>query len=239
LLVLALALPLAAQQHDMANMPGMPEPEPQQASADMQMDHHHMDMGPHMKMTELRPANAADQQRANDIVVQMRSVIGKYNDVKVAEADGFKMFAPQIKHQHQYHFTNYRYAAEAAFHFNPERPTSLLYQDDGHGGMKLIGAMFTAPKNATPDELDARVPLSVAQWHAHVNLCVPPRDQRADMLSPHARFGLRGSIATREECVDAGGMFFPQVFGWMVHVYPWESDPKQVWSVEKQMHHDD
>ena len=236
-LLLALALPLAAQQHDMANMPGMPEAGP--ASADTAMDHHHIEMGPHMKMTELRPPSRDDEQRAHDIVVKTRSAIEKYQDVKVAEADGFRMFAPGIKHQHMYHFTNYTYAAEAGFHFNPEHPTSLLYQDDGHGGMKLVGAMFTAPKNATAAELDQRVPLSVAQWHAHVNLCLPPREQRAEMLQQNARFGLRGSITTREECVAAGGRFFPQVFGWMVHLYPWESDARQVWSVEKQMDHDD
>ncbi len=238
ILVLLLALPAWAQ-HDMDDMPMGNQHGAQQTGADQQMDHHHMDMGPHMKLTPSRPATAADQQRANQILVQTRSAIERYTDVRVAEADGFKQFAPQIKHQHMYHFTNYAYAAEAAFHFNPEHPTSLLYEDDGHGGMKLIGAMFTAPKNATPAELDARVPLSIAAWHAHVNLCMPPRDQRVDMLSPHARFGLRGSIATEQECAAAGGKFYPQVFGWMVHVYPWEADPAQVWSLDKQMHHDD
>ena len=238
ILILLLALPAWAQ-HDMGDMPMGDAKGAQQSGADQQMDHHHMDMGPHMKLTPARPATAADQQRANEILMKTRAAIERYTDVKVAEADGFKQFAPQIKHQHMYHFTNYTYAAEAAFRFNPEHPTSLLYQDDGHGGMKLIGAMFTAPKNATPEELDARVPLSIATWHAHVNLCWPPREQRAEMLGKNRRFGLAGSIATQEACEAAGGRFFPQVFGWMVHVYPWEADPKQAWSLEKQMHHED
>lgn len=237
-LVLALALPVWAQ-HD-----HHPDPEQKDkqtaATADQQMSHHHHDAGPHMKLTPLRPVTQEDRKRANDVVVKTRAAIERYTDVRVAEADGFKQFAPQIRQQRMYHYTNYRYAAEAAFRFNPEHPTSLLYQDDGKGGKKLIGAMFTAPKNATEAELEARVPLSLAQWHAHVNVCLPPREQRQQlwkdaMAGKPVRFGLTGSIATKEECDAAGGTFHPQVFGWMVHLYPWESDPKQVWSLERQL----
>jgi hypothetical protein len=39
-------------------------------------------------------------------------------------------------------------------------------------------------------------------------------------------FGLTGSIATQEACQEAGGQFFPQVFGWMVHVYPYAPPDK-------------
>ena len=249
-LLLALTLPLYAQheQHDMGNMDMGKKAEPEQkdaqtsASADQQMDHHHLDMGPHMKMTPLRPATSADQQRAAAIASQTRAAIEKYTDVSVAEHDGYKKFAPNLKHQKMYHYTNYWYAAEAGYRFNPEHPTSLLYQEDAHGGMKLIGAMFTAPKNATPEMLEQRVPLSVAQWHAHVNLCLPPKgysaeEKRAAMFEKNARFGLAGSITNEAECNAAGGRFMPQVFGWMVHLYPWESDPQQVWSLEKQMDH--
>jgi len=27
-----------------------------------------------------------------------------------------------------------------------------------------------------------------------------------------------------------GGKFLPHVFGWMVHVYPYATDPKDIWS---------
>jgi hypothetical protein len=239
-LTLALSLPLYAQ-HQHHDMGATAEPEQKDAqanaSADQQMANRHMDMGPHMKLTPLRAATKADQERANEIAKQTRAAIGKYTDSKVAEADGYKMFLPNVKHQKMYHFTNYWYAAAASFNFNPEHPTSLLYQDDGHGGLKLIGAMFTAPKNATPAMLDQRVPLSVAQWHAHVNVCSPPKEKRAEIFGKNPRFGLLGSIATQEECEAAGGRFVPQLFGWMVHLYPWESDPQQVWSLEKQMDH--
>jgi hypothetical protein len=39
-----------------------------------------------------------------------------------------------------------------------------------------------------------------------------------------------GSINTKEACNAAGGTFLPHVFGWMVHVYPYETDPKKIWS---------
>jgi len=27
----------------------------------------------------------------------------------------------------------------------------------------------------------------------------------------------------------------PHVFGWMVHMYPWEKTPDEIWSVERQI----
>jgi hypothetical protein len=48
----------------------------------------------------------------------------KYKDYHVALNEGFKIFHPEVP-QKQYHFTNYRYAMQAAFNFNPEHPTSL------------------------------------------------------------------------------------------------------------------
>jgi hypothetical protein len=103
-------------------------------------------------------------------------------------------------------------------------------------GYKLIGVVYTAKKYATEDELDARIPLPIAQGHAPVNLCLPPDDtNQEDVLPASTKFGLRGSIATREECAAAGGRFFPQVFGWMVHVYPFEQNQADIGSVERQM----
>jgi hypothetical protein len=50
---------------------------------------------------------------------------------------------------------------------------------------------------------------------------------------------LLGSITTREACETEGGKFLPHVLGWMMHVYPYESDPKDVWSIDDHdMDHD-
>lgn len=192
----------------------------------------HMDMGPHMAMTAPRKPEPGDKERADQVVEAARKVADKYQDYKLALGDGFKIFLPNVP-QKQYHFTNYTYAFEARMHFNPDHPTSLLYQKNGDG-YKLIGVMYTAAKGASEDELNSRVPLSVAQWHRHVNLCMPPPDKKNEAIGPDAKFGLAGSIASKDACDAAGGKFIPQIFGWMVHVYPFEKNPEDVWSVERQ-----
>jgi hypothetical protein len=243
-----------------AQTPGAPASDPPSASTEMKgMSHHdmetmpmgktdagdnetsvhvmhsmegHMDMGPHMKMTPLRQPKAGDTVRAQRVVEAARRVSKKYTDYHAALADGFKIFLPNIP-QKIYHFTNSGYAIEAQFRFNPEHPTSLLYEKHGDN-YKLVGVMYTAPKSFTEDQLDERIPLSVAQWHEHVNLCIPPIGRRAEMLSPHAQFGLRGSITTEAACDAAGGRFHPVVFNWMVHVYPFGNNQASIWSVERQ-----
>jgi hypothetical protein len=231
--------------HDMSNMKGMSmgndgndnnkDKDDKDTDAGMHAMHSmegHMDMGPHMKMTSLRPAKPGDAERAQQIVEAARKASAKYMDYHVALADGFKIFHPEIP-QKMYHFTSYQFAFEAARAFNPEHPTSLLYEKHGED-YKLIGVMYTAPKRLGEDQLDERVPLSVAQWHEHVNFCAPPADRRAELLSPHPQFGLRGSITTQEACDTAGGTFHPVIFNWMVHVYPFEKDQASIWSVERQ-----
>src|SRR5579863_858918 len=217
---------------DMHDMPGMGNDG--SAHAMHSMEDHHMDMGPHMKITALRDLRPGDQAKADQVVEAARKVAAKYQDYKVALADGYKIFMPN-RPQKQYHFTNYWNAFEARTQLNPEHPTSLLYEKHGDD-YKLIGVMYTAPKEVSESELDARIPLSIAQWHAHVNLCLPPEDKKKEMGGPQPQFGLQGSITTQAACDAAGGKFMPQIFGWMVHVYPFEQKPEDIWSVERQAH---
>ena len=215
---------------DMHDMPAMGNDG--SAHAMHSMEHRHMDMGPHMKMTTLRDLKPGDQEKADQVLEAARSTAEKYKDYRAALADGYKIFLPNLS-QKQYHFTNYWYGFEAGMRFNPEHPTSLLYEKTGDE-YKLIGVMYTAPKNANWNELDKRIPLSIAQWHAHVNMCVPPREKRQEAWGVNPKFGLAGSISTKAECEAADGKFVPQIFGWMVHVYPFEQKPEDIWSVERQ-----
>jgi hypothetical protein len=98
--------------------------------------------------------------------------------------------------------------------------------------------MYTAPKRYTEDELDERIPLSIAQWHEHVNLCFPPADRKREAIPPHAKFGFAGSISTKDVCDANGGRFMPIVFNWMVHVYPMEKSGADVWDVNRGHDHD-
>jgi len=234
----AASMHMVAMQN-MADMDGMtassPAPSAPAASnatiESMQMmDDGHMEHGGHMRMTARRPASTADQQRADQILAALRTAIAPYKDYRVAEAAGYVQFHPEIP-QPMYHFTNYVNAAASGFSFDPARPTSLMYKRVP-GGYELMGAMYTAPAKATDDQLDQRVPLSVATWHLHTNLCIPPSGQRVAWTGPNAQFGLQGSITTAPACAAAGGTFKPVIYGWMVHVWPLETDPSKVWATE-------
>lgn len=192
-----------------------------------QMDAH----SAHMHMTAMRQQTPEDVARANEIVTHLRAGIEKYKDYHVALDDGYRIFLPNLP-QPEYHFTKYENAFLEAITFDPSRPTSLLYKKTPTG-YELVGAMYTMPKRATEEQLNARVPLSVASWHLHTNLCMPAgrKLQGPDMT----KFGLRGSIATQEACDAAGGNFRPVIFGWMVHVYPYADGLENIFA----MHHHD
>jgi hypothetical protein len=187
-------------------------------------------MAGHMHMTTLRAPQTGDQQKADAVVAAAKQAMAPYQDYRKALADGYVIFLPEVP-QPIYHFTKREYGFAAAFHFDPEKPTSLLYKKTPDGGYKLVGAMYTDRKTASEDELNERIPLSIARWHQHINFCKAPEGQEASYFGPDAKFGLRGSITTEEACNAAGGEFHPHLFGWMVHVYPYETDPKKIWSV--------
>jgi hypothetical protein len=180
-----------------------------------------MAANPHMRMSPMRAASRADSARAARLVEQARAALGKYKDVSVAERDGYRMFAPNIKNQPVYHFTSLRLAIRERFKFDPTQPSSLLYKSNPDGSLRLVGAMYTAPKDATPEELNARVPLGIAQWHLHTNMCVPRLTQTArwkEVSNGRPVFGPASPIATSDACEKVNGRFLPVVFNWMVHV---------------------
>jgi hypothetical protein len=214
------------------NMPGMDMDDAKASEAhavhDMTPGQHEAH-NPHLFMTTMRPQTPEDAARAKEIVEQLRAGIEKYKDYHVALNDGYRIFHPNVP-QPEYHFTSYRNGFLEAFTFDPARPTSLLYKKTSDG-YELVGAMYTMPKRATEDQLNTRVPLSVATWHLHTNLCMPPKGQMRN--ADWTKFGLHGSIATQEACDAAGGRFHAVIFGWMVHVYPYEDSTDKIFA----MHH--
>jgi hypothetical protein len=198
-------------------------------------------MAKHMAYTKTRPLTAQDSIRSAYVINELRQAIAKYADVKLAEADGYRIFAPEIRNQPQYHFTRSWNAIRNQFGFDPARPTSLLYKKEAHGQFRLIGAMYTAPRRASEDDLNGRVPLSVAHWHQHINWCVPPRGQKerySETKNGRPVFGPLG-VATKGECGEAGGRFIPQVFGWMLHADTFAgNDLKSIWHDDHMMDHD-
>jgi hypothetical protein len=186
-------------------------------------------MSGHMYMTALRDPKPGDRQKADAVLAAARQAMAPYQDYHKALADGYEIFLPNVP-QAQYHFTNYAHGLEARTSFDPSKPTSLLYKKTADGGYRLVGAMYTDRVDASEEEIDGRVPLSIARWHQHINFCKAPPGRKAEYFGPDAKFGLLGSITTAEACEAAGGEFHQHFFGWMVHVYPYEADPKLVWS---------
>jgi len=194
----------------------------------------------HMEMTPLRPTAPGDSARAAAVASELRRAIEKYRDTATAVADGYRMFAPQIKNQKVYHFTRGWSAVQEAFRFDPAKPTSLLYVKGADGRFALVGGMYTAPKRFSLDKLDERVPLSVARWHKHVNWCVPPHGQGARWLeraNGQPVFGPESPIATKAACDAVGGVFHESLLGWMVHANVMTStDPAAIWGDEHAGH---
>ncbi len=213
--------PEARDEHDDR---AMHEPHGQEAVTSMAETHAHM--GPHFRWTTLRPADPADQQRAAEIVATLRTALEPYRDYRKAIKDGYEPFLPNVKQPH-YHFTSKWRGFKSAFRFNAEQPTSLLYKKTADG-YELEGAMYTAPKRADEADLHKRVPLSVAQWHAHVNICLPPKQEAK--TADWKQFGPNGSILTEAECDSVKGRWVPQLSGWMIHVYRFKDAPEQIWT---------
>ncbi len=185
-----------------------------------------------MQITVRAAPAPGDRARADAIVVAARRVMARYPTVAVAEAAGFNKYLPSVTLPLE-HFTNDAWAAEAwSGAFDPMHPTSLIFKRHG-AQLTLVGVMYTASRDADSADLDRRVPLSIGTWHRHVASCTgPPGTPRSAYLDAGAKFGLLGSIATKDACDAAGGTFEPIVFGWMIHVWPNETDPEKVWAVD-------
>jgi hypothetical protein len=193
-------------------------------------------MAGHMYMTPLRPKQPGDQEKAKAVVVEAKATLERYKDYRKALRDGYVIANPKLE-QPQYHFMNKANTREADLHFDPSKPTALLYRRTPTQQYKLEGAMYTASPDATEDELNQRIPLSVARWHRHINFCEAPEDRARDYQAAHPKFGMFGSINTQEACTAERGIFHRYVFTWMIHIFPYEPDFKEVFSMNDDVPH--
>jgi hypothetical protein len=217
----------AAQQSAATSTDASDEKASEKDAVESMSGGHHDAHSLHMHMTQMRQETPQDAQKAQQVVIKLRASIDKYKDYHVALNDGFKIFAPNVP-QKEYHFTNHLNGFLEAFTFDAARPTSLLYKKTATG-YELVGAMYTMPRNASEDQLNERIPLSVAMWHQHTNLCFPRLGHLRD--ADWTKFGLQGSIATEDACEAAGGRFHPVVLGWMTHVYPYEDSTDKIFAM--------
>jgi cytochrome c556 len=234
LFVTLTSAPIGARQQ-----PGSPKDN----MAGMDMSGDMKDMGPsmeamsgHMYVTQLRPKQPGDEAKVRAVIAQVKASIERYRDYHKALEDGYVIANPKVN-EPQFHFNNKANLQEAEQHFDPTRPSSLLYFQTPTQRYKLEGVMFTVPPNASEDELNARIPLSVVRWHKHVNFCAAPADKIKEYLGKHPKFGMFGSIKTADACKAEGGTFYPVMFTWMIHVFPFENDLKDVFSMNDDVPH--
>ena len=178
-----------------------------------------MKMG-HMQMSLKREPAPGDDAQAAEILKVAAEVLSEYRDVNTALRDGYKPFFPTGKIGEEIHYTNYRYRRSEQQHIDYAHPGSILYKRTAEG-LKVVGVMYTAPADATPEQLNAIAPLSIATWHRHVDFCGGPRKlPTAEQFGPTARFGPQCSIHSEEACIAEQGLWIPVVLNWMTHVYP-------------------
>lgn len=187
-------------------------------------------MANHMCITPMRPKQPGDEERAKALVAQVKASMERYKDYKKALADGFEIANPKVD-QPQAHFNNAANVRLADTQFDPTKPSSLLYRKTPTQRYKLEGVMFTDRVSATEEELNQRIPLSIARWHEHTNFCGAPADKVKEYFGDHPKFGMFGSIHTKEACQAEGGVFYPIIFSWMIHVFPYEEDFSKVFSM--------
>jgi len=225
-----------AQSHDsmpgMAGMGGTDSTDRQAGAAAEQEMSGTMIADLHMVMTPHQALAAGDSARAAALVAEMRRDLAQFKNVDSALAAGYQPFFPNVP-QPVYHFTNLGNALRERLRFDPAQPTALLYRKEPSGAYTLVGAMYDDAADTPLDELDRRVPLSIAHWHRHVNWCLPPRGAAArwhETNDGHPVFGPKSPIATAEACAAVGGRFLPHIFGWMVHINAFSGDdPTVIW----------
>ena len=195
------------------DMPGM-KSESVDGEKDQQAEHgamdamshmHHHQMGPHMYMTALRSAQPEDWTKADAIAWQLRESIEKYKDYRAALADGFRIFMPNLP-QSEYHFTNYYNGYLESFTFDPARPTSLLYKKT-KTGYDLIGAMYTMPKRVNEEQLNERVPLSIASGTCIPNSACRPGTSAGTPISPSSVY--RAPLSAKRPAPMPAARFIP------------------------------
>jgi hypothetical protein len=143
-----------------------------------------------------------------------RRATAKYQDVRIAEADGYRAFGPDVPGM------GIHYVGPHSSGFDVEHPDILLYEKNEAvpGGFSLVGVSYLlkAETGADGQPKDPRFPKSLASWHRHSDLCVfPDRSVKANL--------------TETDCVVQGGRF-NALTQWMIHAWIWKDSPTGVFS---------
>ena len=157
----------------------------------------------------------AELQRTSAQLAAARTATAKYQDVRNAEANGYRAIGPYVPGMGVHYV---RSGAPKAFSIT--EPPILLYERDsaGPGGLKLVAVsyLFVAPTDSAGQPQSPPLPNSLAGWHKHNNVCVLPDNSASVEL-------------TEAQCKAGGGQFTPET-SWMLHAWIWKDSPAGVFS---------
>jgi hypothetical protein len=146
-----------------------------------------------------------------------REATAKYQDVRVAEADGYQALGAEFPGMGK-HFVRSMEVKD----FEIEKPPILLYHKDPStpGGYSLVGVgyLWNAPEGPDGQPLNPPFPKSLAHWHRHENICVLP-----SLANPHE--------LSESQCREKGGHFIAET-QWLVHAWIWKDNPAGVFTPE-------
>lgn len=198
-LICACLSSFAAAQQPMENMAGH--------HMEMSMGHEHHGTGAPVTYEELT-RTAAQLEAA-------RRATAKYQDVRAAEADGYRAIGPDVPGM-GIHYVD---VGPHSPGFSVERPDILLYEKSAASSdYTLVGVSYLLNAEADADSQPKNPPFpkSLASWHRHENICVLP-----DRSTP-------GGL-TEDQCKARGGRFTAET-QWMIHAWIWKDSPTGVFS---------
>jgi len=157
----------------------------------------------------------AELQQTSEQLAAARKATARYQDVRVAEAEGYRAVGPHVPGMG----THYVRHAESTS-FSVTDPPILLYEHDATApnGMRLVGVSYllVAPAGADGQPIESPFPRALASWHKHDNVCVLPDHGATTDL-------------TEAECRARSGQFTNET-SWMVHAWIWKDSPAGVFS---------
>lgn len=155
------------------------------------------------------PITEANMAFADKFLADVKRETAKYEDVSVAEADGYIQITPDLPLIGA-HFFNLGYVGS----LEPAHPAIILYQRDASGGWKLAGLAYMLDKKAGVDTPPDSPLGGLAHWHYHTDLCFLP--------------GGNVLIASDQAHCD-GGLFVAET-PWLLHVWAWKDSPEGVFA---------
>src|SRR5262245_38112955 len=157
----------------------------------------------------------AELQQTSDQLAAARKATARYQDVRVAEAEGYRAVGPNVPGMG----THYVRRTQGTG-FSVTDPPILLYERDAAApsGLRLVGVSYllVAPAGADGQPTQSPFPRTLASWHKHNNVCVLPDNGASTEL-------------TEAQCRARGGQFTNET-SWMVHAWIWKDSPAGVFS---------